>query len=327
MEHTNSNLFAAMPETNFDKLLHRYLHDELSPEENLKFKAWLDLLERENAGDLELSSEAQDALYKRITNRLSSVDDVIALYPRHAGTQRFYSQRWIQVAAAVLLLIVGAYGIRYLGNANEGHTAIVDKKILDDGTLVWINGDGNFNYHENGGGRFAEFEGEALFEVAKDPDRPFVISLGSVKVKVVGTSFRLKTNSGLVELDVLTGHVKVTSDKDKTGVEVKPNERIIYATSGIVNRSVIKIEDIENIVANTEYNMKFKATSMADVIQSIEAKFNVEMEVTNKALLGCHISADFTDQSLEKTLSILTDLLDVSYNISGTRIQLSGPGC
>lgn len=317
-----------MQETNFDRLLHRYLHKVLTPEENAKFSAWLDLLERENAQDLEMSADAKERLFQRISSNVSSVDDVIALYPRKPSISRLFAYRWVQVAATVLIMLSVTFAVRqFVFDQGTSELAYTEKLILNDGTIVWINESNNFSYYEKGGARFATFTGEALFEVAKIPNSPFTISCGRINVRVLGTSFTLKADSGQIELNVLTGKVNVTSETDKVGVDVQPNEKIIYSTAGIVERDFIRPSDLKSVTANSEYNMKFQGATMETVIASIAKKFNVTVVVKNENLNKCHVSADFTDHSLEGTLSILSDLLEMSYRITGKQVELSGKGC
>lgn len=317
-----------MQDTNFDRLLQRYLHNELSPEESAKFTAMLNQVEKQKDGDLVMSAEAKEALFRKITSNESTVEDVIAAYPRKPFTMQLFSNRWIQVAATVLIMLSATLLVQYFitHNDNDARFANQEKMILNDGTIVWINKTGTFTYYEKEGARFASFSGEALFEVAKNPNSPFIISCGDINVKVLGTSFTLRADSNKIELNVLTGKVNVTSDHDSVGVDVTPNERIVYSTTGIIERTPITSE-VQAIVADSEYNMKFQGASMDKVIESISKKFDVTIVVANQNLNKCHVSADFTDHSLEGTLSILTDLLDVNYRITGKQVQLSGKGC
>lgn len=317
-----------MQDTNFDRLLHRYLHNELTPEESAKFTAWLDVLEKQNEHDLEMTDEAKETLFQKISSDTSTIEEVIALYPHKSPVKQLLSNRWIQVAATVLIMLSTTFVVQYFikGNNNATGFAHQEKMILNDGTIVWINHTGSFTYYEKEGARFARFSGEALFEVAKNPTSPFTISCGDINVKVLGTSFTLKADSNKIELNVLTGKVNVTSDHDSIGVDVIPNERVVYSIAGLIERTSITA-DVQEIVGNSEYNMKFQAASMDKVIESISKKFDVTIIVGNQNLNKCHVSADFTDHSLEGTLSILTDLLNVSYSITGKQVQLSGKGC
>ncbi len=316
-----------MPETNFDRLLHRYLHNELTAEEHAKFSAWLDLLEKENARDLEMTSGAKEELFRRMRSNLSAAGQVEESHSRKVIVRRLFAYRWVQIAATVLVLMSAAFAVRQFHRVSQQVAYANEKVILPDGTIVWINHSDNFAYYEKDGARFADFTGQALFEVAKNPNSPFTISCDGVNVRVLGTSFMLKADSAKIELNVLTGKVNVTSEVDTIGVDVRPHEKIVYSTAGILERTPIRAEDIESMTANSEYNMKFQGASMKEVIAGIRKKFNVTVVVKNESLNGCHVSADFTDHSLEDTLSILTDLLEMTYQVTGKQVELSGKGC
>ncbi len=316
-----------MPESNFDQLLHRYLNNELTPEEHAKFSAWLDLLEKESGRDLEMSSDAREELFQRISTNVGATGEVEKLHPGRPATRRLLEYRWVQIAATLLLMLLVTFAVRQFTRESQEKAYANEKVILSDGTIVWISQSDNFRYYEKDGARFASFSGEALFEVAKNPNSPFTISCNGVNVRVVGTSFVLKADSAKIELNVLTGKVRVTSQSDSVGVDVRPNEKIVYSTSGILERTSILVAEIESLTANSEYNMKFQGASMESIIESIAKKFDVTVVVDDENLKRCHVSADFTDHSLEDTLSILADLLEMSYQINGTQVELSGRGC
>lgn len=320
-----------MEETNFDRLLHRYLHNQLSEQEKKKFLAWLDILHKENHTDLELSEEDQEKLFRKITSNIDSVDDVIALYPKRPGIVKLFSKRWVQIAASVLVLVSLSLAVWNAVRDTSPQQSLAlsktDKIILNDGTIVWLQEDSKFVYYEKEGQRHAKLTGQGLFEVAKIPDRPFTITCGDINVRVVGTSFSLKTGQEHVELSVLTGKVNLTSTADNIGVDVESKEKIIYTTEGKIERKLITGSEVSAIIKNTGYDMAFRSASMEHVIECIAKKFDVTVTVENESLRRCHVSVDLTDKSLESTLQLLTDLIDVSYSINGQHVELSGKGC
>jgi transmembrane sensor len=73
--------------------------------------------------------------------------------------------------------------------------------------------------------------------------------------------------------------------------------------------------------------MRFNASRMADIIQKIEGKFNVRVSLSDERLRNCTITADFTDQSLSRTLSMIAQTLDIAYSIESNEVKLLGGGC
>src|SRR5690606_16649152 len=180
-----------MEKSEFDRLLERYLNDDVTEQERKKVEAWLDISKTKGTGGFELSKEAEDRLFRRITGNLENLEELVAsARPR----RRVDVSQWIlRIAAVVLLFAVVAYGVRYIQNENSARDTVVatrvDKLILHDGSLVWLRGDSKLVYYEkpDEGIRYSELQGEALFEVAKDPARPFIIKCGDVRLKVLGT--------------------------------------------------------------------------------------------------------------------------------------------
>ena len=64
---------------------------------------------------------------------------------------------------------------------------------LMDGTKVCLNSNSKLKYPSEfgSGNRYVQLEGEAYFEVAKDPDHPFVVDVNNMQIKVLGTAFNV----------------------------------------------------------------------------------------------------------------------------------------
>lgn len=321
-----------MNKSNFDRLLERYLEGKASEQERIKIEAWLDTMKTEDTTNLELTKEDENKLFSKITGNLSSVEDVTAFRPNQK--EKPTTNQWVSgIAAALLVLTVVSYFMWSQISTHSEKVQVVtqsgvEKTILNDGTLVWLRGKSKLVYFEKPDQhlRYAELEGEALFEVAKDPDHPFVIQFGDFTIKVVGTSFTVKTGND-IELNVLTGKVNLSSVLNTAGIDVAPNEKVIFKSNGNIEKYTLTPTEISGITSNTEYNMQFTNASMEEVFKKIGDKFNVSVELSNKQIGMCRITADFTDHSLTNTLQMITEVLDVNYNINGNTITISGNSC
>jgi transmembrane sensor len=321
-----------MKKSNFDILMHRYLTNQVSDYERIKIEAWLNVMKAERDTELELTEEDEERLFQKITSATTKVEDVVALFPHRPKLKLFMANQWVQMAASVVILLSASFAVWFIGfKPDSGAGRVADgneKLILHDGTLVWLKEGSLFSYYQKEGGiRRAELTGEALFEIAKVPNSTFTITCGSITVKAIGTSFNVKTDQESIELKVLTGKVNLSSIHDSAGVNVAPNEKVVYTSSGDVKRVALMEREKSSITVNTEYNMSFNSMAMDRVIERLEKKFDIKVTVTHKQLKKCRVTADFTDTSLEDSLIMLTDLLDVSYRIGGKHIELSGKGC
>lgn len=320
-----------MQKSDFDRLMERYVRGEVTEHERVKIEAWLEVMKTDDNTDLELSKEDEDKIFQRLTDKLTSVEDVVKLKPK----RKLRPDQWIvRIAASLAIISVLTYSVWYFTASNPYQLDVVtengvEKIILNDGSLVWMRDGGNVSYGENqmNGTRYAIFEGDALFEVVKDADRPFIIKCGEVKVKVIGTSFNLRTGDNHIELTVLTGKVNLSSSTDATGVDVLPHEKVIYRNNGEFEKQVPAAQEIVAITENTQYNMQFTNERMREVVERMERKFNITVKLSDKSIQRCKITADFTDRSLESSLQLITEVLDVEYAIQGNTVTLTGTGC
>lgn len=313
-----------MAKKKFDELMKRWLTNQATEPERAKIEAWLDTMKTENTDDLELTDEEADILYNKIVSKESNIREIEAFRP--ASLKKKNSSRWtFRIAASLLICVTAAVIIWKVAEQDDkAANADPEKIMLNDGTIAWVRSNSKLSYFENERGRFAELNGEALFEVTKDPTRPFTITFKDVTIRVVGTSFTLKTGDS-VQLFVLTGNVNFSSRTDKNGVIVSPNEKATYTTKGIVKSSFDK-NTIEAFVGSTTYNMNFSNAMFGDVIDRLEKKFDVTFTIPED-LEKCHVNFDITDHSLDSSLTMISSVLNVEYKITGKSVVLTGTGC
>lgn len=202
--------------------------------------------------------------------------------------------------------------------------------MLSDSTIIWLKGNSSILYPEEftGEERRVELTGEALFEVAKDPQHPFIIQCGNLTAKVLGTSFNIKSTKTETEVLVLTGKVTVSSSSNMNGLIVLPREKVVYhEAEDKMDKVTAEQKEITEKIVQTDYNMRFLATGMKEIIRRIERKFDVTISISDPRLNNCTITADFTDQSLDRTLSMICQTLKIKYERENAHITLKGVGC
>lgn len=320
-----------MEKSDFDLLMERYVTGKVSEQERVKIEAWLDAMGAEDNTDLELSKEEEDRIFQKLTSSITTVEDVVVLKPK----RKTRPDQWmIRIAASLVIVSLVSYAVWYFTTSGKYQLEVVakngvEKIILNDGSLVWLRGESKVLYYEkpDEGARYTTFQGEALFEVAKDASHPFIVQCGEVKVSVLGTSFNIKTGVNQVELTVLTGKVNLSSAANTAGVDVLPQEKIIYKSNGEFEKLSTSPQEITSLTVNTDYNMQFTNTGMDEVVNRLESKFNVSVKLSDKRIRNCKITMDFTDQSLEKSLQLISEVLDVTYSIQDKTVTLTGKGC
>jgi ferric-dicitrate binding protein FerR (iron transport regulator) len=298
----------------FEKLLDLYLKGRLSATQKAQLEKQLDEFQKKGEQPYEFTGQDADQLWKRIDAKTTA-------------EKRSRTWPWIPMAAAILIAGIAALFTLFWDTDSP---QLSNKIILSDGTLVWLRDGASLKYTGSfsSTNREVTLTGEALFEVARDPEHPFVINCGRYLASVLGTSFNIKATDSAVELTVLTGKVKITSATTDQSVVVGSREHVVFSESkGIVTKEDPGTAQIELVVANTQYDMHFEDTRMDEIVKRVEGKFEVRIELTNDDVLNCMISADFTDQSLPVTLTMISEALGVDYTIEGKDVTIRGAGC
>ncbi|SOD15075.1 FecR family protein [Pedobacter xixiisoli] len=320
---------------NIQELIAKALKGQISEEENELLELWYNQAlpdQVEWKGAEKNAPELKHKIFNQITSQIQVNRPTVKLL--------LYKYVLFRVAASVVLVAGLAY---YFGNKKD----VVDEQlvstqengvkkiILPDSSIVWLKGKSTLLYpeHFTDSIRVVELNGEALFEVAKDKDHPFIIKTGNYSTRVLGTSFNLNTRNKNYNLIVLTGKVQVNeldpvNNTNKVLAVVTPNQRFdrLEQSKGEISAP----EEVEKITVTkgTEYPMYFMHTPFSEIMDRIERKFNMKFAKADySSYATCNINADLTDQSLKNSLEILAAAMGAQYKIENQTIMIEGGGC
>ena len=281
----------------------------------------------------------------------------------HAGTARVVAIRrrivWAAAAACILAAAITttiwktnkresspavtlAYekqSLRRLENTGSVNKAIV----LEDGSHVELFPGAVLTYPEHFAGdrRELSLEGDAWFDVAKNPDKPFMIYHQQLITRVLGTSFIIKGSKTKQEVQVITGKVEVYENvkgregKKSDGVIVTPNEKVTYSEDkpffhlALVDSPVL-VEVKKPVAAGAEPladAFDFDQASLRTIIGQLHDAYGIQIEVESENINNCVFSGDISDMGLYQKLDIICKAMGMSYEVKGTRILLNGKGC
>lgn len=197
---------------------------------------------------------------------------------------------------------------------------------LTDGTRVQLNADSKLRLPNvfQSDRREVFLEGEAFFDVAKNPDKPFFIHSGEAVVKILGTSLGVRSypEDASVRVIVKEGRVSLQSTK-KTGISreaiLSPSEVGILdvSKSEIVTHSV---QDMELYLSWTEGFLKFKNTPMRQVAQELERKYDIDVELKNDRIKELRLTAVLKSRSIRNVLDVIATSLDIDYELNQQQI-------
>jgi len=308
-----------MEEEKYKELVQRYLEKKSTDEE---LEVFVYLMKQ---GKLDKHLE------EMMNTDLGLEQDQVLLPEKKAWLKWF---RWPMAAAVALtagmLFFFSARKQRsdtQIGNQMIYNSASsVLKKILPDGSKVWLNPGARFTYPSRFGKfRAVSMQGEIFFEVAKDQQHPFLISSGTVLTKVWGTSFRVRSVPGekITKVSVLTGKVSVrTASKIKKEIMLLPEEEVSYNKA---DQDLLKtpIEPGSDMMIWRKAELSFEDTELSAIIPALSRYYHVPIFLKEEKLKKYRLTADFKGKNLPDILVLICKSVQCSYTSIGKEITLS----
>ncbi|MES1249681.1 MAG: FecR domain-containing protein, partial [Chitinophaga rupis] len=153
---------------------------------------------------------------------------------------------------------------------------------LSDGTRVWLNAASSIRYPVafSGDARQVEITGEAYFEVAKDPTKPFYVRARDVKVEVLGTHFNINAyqDEPSMRTTLLEGSVKViaggASQRGRKEMLLSPGEQAQVGKD--VN--LVKAVDVDQVMAWKNGMFNFNHTDLQSVLRQLARWYDIDVQ-------------------------------------------------
>lgn len=254
---------------------------------------------------------AADRNYERLKERMQ---------PAVPARRRSFSIRQgMLVAAGLALLMVFAWSlstylqpdVRTILVATQDETRFLK---LPDGSEITLNRYSRLSYPERfGKKRIVQLEGEAYFEVSKNPDKPFQVQAGGITVNVLGTHFNVDAyqTDSLVATTLLEGSVAITNGQKR--LLLKPHETAICHRS---NGSMNKYTEAQptNEINWRNGILSFEHTALKEMMRQLSHHFNTVIRIDNKQLADYCLTARFDhNERLEDILNILASIGGFTY--------------
>ncbi|MPN14980.1 hypothetical protein SDC9_162309 [bioreactor metagenome] len=192
---------------------------------------------------------------------------------------------------------------------------------LPDGSMVILNSCSRLRYPTKFTQQTREvrLQGEAFFDVAKDPDRQFVVSAGQFCVKVLGTAFNIKS----YDMDEITS-VKV--DRGKVQIEMPEATMRLSAQERVevnsLRGTIKKRQDLYETAGWRKGCLYFDATPIQDVARELEREYNCSIVFQEGQEFDNLISGEHDNQSLESVLQSLEYISGIKYKKNNRHILL-----
>ncbi|MEC5146576.1 FecR domain-containing protein [Chitinophaga sp. 212800010-3] len=231
----------------------------------------------------------------------------------------------IKRIAAVLIIALGITGAWYM-LSRQSHTppmivstgAQIRQDTLPDGSMVVLNKQSSLEYSGTGKQRNVKLAGEAFFNVASDPGKPFVIKINDVSVTVLGTSFNVKNSKGKTEVIVESGAVEVS--KNNNSVQLKQHEKAVVADDQSAPVKQSNTDELYNYYRTQSFVCT--NTPLWQLVDILNEAYGVNITIANPEKRNVQLNATFTRGSLDSTLKVIALTYEVTIEKNGSQIIL-----
>lgn len=248
----------------------------------------------------------------------------------------------VRIAATLVLLLGLGIGITTLlrsGTETDNvHNDLAQKLnakgvkstiALADGSKVWLNADSKIQYPTafTGDTREVYLNGEAFFDIEKNPRKPFIIHLANGTIRVLGTSFNVKAydNEMIVETSVSTGKVafipKLKNHVKADTIFLTPNNKVVYelSTEQATTSATVSEED----KAWIEGKLIFRSMLFEQIAVALERNFGKRVVFDDEEVKNYRLTGSFENNTLPEILYYLSRTKAFTYTISDEQILIS----
>lgn len=294
-----------------------------------------------NAGD-QSAYQKLKSIWNNYHPELNSADRIWELTSKKLDINQSNDKKISRIAglwkyaAAVVFLSIGLNAYYFIDTFRQKSSEMIEytaktgevKQIdLPDGSKVWLNSEstlvmpGQFK----GKTRGVFLVGEAFFEVARNPQRPFLVNTQLLTVKVLGTSFSVSNyeNDPEISTCLLEGSVELLN-KEAPGKSIilAPNE------TGTLNKAsgelTVSRKPDRLIAPWRKGRFRFHNNDLLSITNQLERKFDCEFVFIDEAAKTLRFTGDFETESLDEILALLNKAHTFHVNRSGNRYVISG---
>lgn len=332
------------------RLLINAAKNNINEEEQVALNAWINLspdLHQKILDDIvqlyrqkNRKKKLPDAIFNRFVSQYQ-----VSLHPADQERTfrpglnpfRFISMR----AAAAIALVLVCSGIFLFLNRNriaeqagfaQKPDALTWKEIksatgkqvfltLSDGSTIRLSPGSSLKYPLAFAGkeRRVHLEGEAFFEITKNPEKPFIVEAAHLTTRVLGTSFQVVAfkNQALTSVTVVTGKVAVSRNRSGHQPELmaslSPDQRVLLNWE----EDSMKVTTISpaQTAAIKDGKLVFDNNSLKEVAEKLQIQYGIAVHLANDEVASRRITATF-DQNIS-----MSDLSEILGQVSKLKVR------
>jgi transmembrane sensor len=249
-------------------------------------------------------------------------------------------QQWRRLAIAATIAILSILGgtlTMHELSAPIYATALGEQRSIKfaDGSTVELNSRSRIRVKYSRQERAVELiAGQALFHVAHETSRPFIVAVGATRVRAVGTQFDVYKKSSATVVSVVEGRVAVSSSPPSEKEQVAPGRtpetgRSFVLAAGeqltVTSRSAQKTAsaDISGATAWTRAEIVFDSATLSDVAEEFNRYNERQLIIEDPGLLDFHISGTFSSADPDSLIRFLRQRPGVQVTETAGQVRVS----
>lgn len=328
-----------------DELLIKYIQKKCSEQELKQIHDWLArekdhrrLFELEDIYALKVQQHYQKAsltqqAYERLQHKLQTPTTTTTTQRTTPSSSRPWKTYWAYAAMLAIICLLSAHLYVWVQHISEPavayHTIRVPKGqrasvTLCDGTKVWLNAETDFSYP----GTFAAHQrhvilkGEAFFQVTPHKEKPFIVQLPELNIKVLGTEFNAKAYQGENHCITLReGAVEVSTKNGKEKAHMEPKDQVIYPSKG--HLTLIKNAAVPSTDDWIQGELRIDNQALHEFLADMERHFDVNIHIQNASIRNTRFTCHFKSNiDIREALDLLKTTQQIDYIIDNKDVYL-----
>ena len=192
---------------------------------------------------------------------------------------------------------------------------------LSDGTHVWLNAETELRYpvQFNGKERVVYLKGEAYFEVSKNKEKPFLVQVDDMSVKVYGTEFNVNTYNN-IETVLVTGSVSMNQGGKE--VLLKPNQKGVF--DQVSGKITVADVDVLAYVSWKNGDFIFRNESLNSIMDKLSRWYGLEVLYQDARLQNVRLSGNLKRYKDVRELFVSFEKIsDARFKVQGNKVIVS----
>ena len=230
--------------------------------------------------------------------------------------RRFQRVKRTMAAAAVLAASFLLFWVApYWQNVHQTEAGEIRSLVLDDKTKVILDTDTKLRVaYKDSERRVYLIKGQAYFDVASMPDRPFIVHTEKETVTAVGTAFAVKYDDADLVVLLKEGKVDIAKDKSSEVSPVRLEAGQQWQSTDNGDGAVSDILDVDSLLSWTSGRLIFRSESLRNVIEEVNKYSDIKIKAYNDELLEKEVDAVYKIGKTQIFIKALAEVMDFKFN-------------